>query len=268
MANKPDNRFTFEVEGRKDQDKIIWLRAFADQIVDLSKLFNRFDDLYAPGESNELRIIDLRRTNPAVVEVEVCNENNPDSASRVVSNASRVFTSLRQGIVPDDLDAGALGAIAGLTEQVGKKVGSMTWASDGTTVELGRAFADLANARLRAEEEEYGSIEGLIEQINIHENANSFRLYPDVGPTSVSCSFTNELKDLAIAAVGRKVSVRGLITYPATERFPRSIKVDEIDIYPDVEDLPRFRDLLGIVRRSEDEPASEDLIARMRDEWI
>ena len=71
----------------------------------------------------------------------------------------------------------------------------------------------LGNAR-RLEEKVTSTIDGKLEQINIHNNANTFRIYPSLpGASSVNCKFPQELLEHVQGALGSFVSVSGECFY-------------------------------------------------------
>ena len=107
----------------------------------------------------------------------------------------------------------------------------------------------------------------MLEQINIHDGANVFSIYPEIGPSRVQCHFGPSLFDKAISAVGERVSVSGTFKYKPEENFPYAVDVDDIDIYPREDELPTFDDLRGIAPDATGDILSEDFIAVRRDGW-
>ena len=75
------------------------------------------------------------------------------------------------------------------------------------------------------------------------------------------------LQKSALAGIKRKVSVSGRLKYRRNAPFPHHIDVDQIDIYPDVSQLPTFYDLRGIAKGVGNDQPSEAIVRGIRDGW-
>ena len=125
----------------------------------------------------------------------------------------------------------------------------------------------LGNAR-RLEEKMIGTIDGKLEQINIHNNANTFRIYPSLpAASSVSCKFSQELLEHVQGALGSFVSVSGECFYRPDEPFPYKINVREMEVLPPTEALPTLSDLYGIAPGTAGDKTSEQFVREIRDKW-
>lgn len=111
------------------------------------------------------------------------------------------------------------------------------------------------------------SYEGELEQINLHNEANYFYIYPYASPEKIKCNFPPELYDEAIDGIGRKVCVSGRAIYNKNQYFPYLIDVKNIDLYPAESDLPDWNDLLGIAPDATGSLLSEEFIRELRNEW-
>ena len=120
---------------------------------------------------------------------------------------------------------------------------------------------------LAVDEECEGSIEGMLEQINLHLGANTFHIYPDVGPRKVTCHFPTKLYDDAVSAVGRRVEVSGTLRYRARGEFPHQIAVTQIEVFPPVSELPDWDDLRGRAPDATGGLSTEEFVRELRDGW-
>ena len=126
----------------------------------------------------------------------------------------------------------------------------------------------LSNAR-RLEEKVTSTIDGKLEQINIHNNANTFRIYPSLpGASSVSCKFPHELLDHVQDALGSFVSVSGECFYRPDSAFPYKIKVQEMRVLPPSGELPSLSELRGIAPEATGGKSSEQFVRELRDQWL
>lgn len=109
---------------------------------------------------------------------------------------------------------------------------------------------------------------GMLELLNVHERANTFRIYPVVGPSYVTCRFKNELREAVLKAAGKHIQVSGTLKRHAGEAFPYEIAVRAIEIMPEESELPKLIELHGMAPDCTGQLASEDFIAQGRqDEW-
>lgn len=111
------------------------------------------------------------------------------------------------------------------------------------------------------------SYEGELEQINLHNEANYFYIYPYSSPDKIKCHFPADLYNEAIDGIGRKVCVTGRAIYNKNQNFPYLIEVKNIDLYTPESELPDWKDLLGIAPEATGGLLSEEFIRNLRNEW-
>jgi hypothetical protein len=98
----------------------------------------------------------------------------------------------------------------------------------------------------------YGTVEGLLEAVNIHGTNRTFGVYDPLTGKKIECKLTGKVTvdDLG-PAIGKRVAVSGLIVSRSTgERI--SIQADELEIFEDT-DLPSPEDVIGILKGYERE---------------
>ncbi|MEQ9170011.1 MAG: hypothetical protein RIE87_02280 [Rhodospirillales bacterium] len=264
-----DYRILLAVEGLFEDDGNVRLPAFIAEINTLARVVTKIDRRVSGGASaNHFRIVGLSHSSPAAVELEVCqNQGAPDTRAALVHRFSDAIAAISEGDVPEDLDRALLQDLRNLAAPVGEKLGAARLRVNGTAIELNDVFAKKIELSLAGEEFSFGSIDGRLEQINIHEGANRFSIYPEFGPNKVQCHFGSDLLDKATAAVNRTVSVEGRLKYKPNDPFPYAVEVEDIDIFPPDDEMPTFEDLRGIAPNATGDELSEVFIARMRDGW-
>ena len=124
-----------------------------------------------------------------------------------------------------------------------------------------------ADEALAIEDECDSTIEGMLEQINVHQGANTFHIYPEVGPRKLTCHFPPKLFDDAVSAVGRRVEVFGTLKYRLAAPFPYQISVISIDAFPPNHELPDWEDLRGRAPDATGALSSEAFVRKLRDGW-
>ena len=129
-------------------------------------------------------------------------------------------------------------------------------------------FRKTLRAARSNEEKVISTIDGKLEQINIHNHANTFRIYPALSHLpSVACKFPDHLLDVVQNALGKFVSVWGECSYRPSAAFPHKIDVREMKILPPSKDLPTLSDLRGIAPGATGDKSSEQFVRELRDKW-
>ncbi len=262
-----DCTITLTMQGLRDDDDYVRLPVFVSQLQTLTRILGKIDRRVSVSRANHFRVVDLSQESPAAVVLEVCRDNKTiDTRGSLVSEFNRTAVGVSQG-EPEILDRPLLQDFRNLALPVGEKISAASIKADGVVVDLTEEFAKIIELSLAGEEWASGSIEGVLEQINIHDGANVFSIYPEIGPSKVQCRFGSSLVDKAIAAVGERVAVSGMFKYKPEDNFPYTVDVDDIDIYPREDELPTFDDLRGIAPDATGDELSEDFIAVRRDGW-
>jgi hypothetical protein len=98
----------------------------------------------------------------------------------------------------------------------------------------------------------YGTVEGLLEAVNIHGTNRTFGVYDPLTGKKVECKLTGKVSvdDLG-PAIGKRVAVSGLILSRSTGGRI-SIQADKLEIFEDA-DLPSPEDVIGILKGYERE---------------
>ena len=126
---------------------------------------------------------------------------------------------------------------------------------------------NLSRAR-STEERVVSTLDGKLEEVNIHGGANTFKIYsslPHISP--VTCEFSNDLLAIVQRALGRFVSVWGQCFYRPGATSPYKIHIRKMDILPPSEELPSLDDLRGIAPEATGSKSSEQFVRELRDKW-
>lgn len=125
----------------------------------------------------------------------------------------------------------------------------------------------LSRAR-HQEDRVVSTIDGRLEQINIHNNVNTFRIYASPPASySVNCGFPPNLLETVQSSLGAFVSVSGECFYRPDAPFPYKINVQEMRMLPPAEELPTLSDLYGIAPGATGGMSSERFVRELRDAW-
>ena len=265
-----EDRITLVIEGLPEDSGRVRFNAFVSQVQKLSAALAKLDREADEGKPNTyFEIAELSYSSPVRVSLEPqAMAKHPYLGRVVVENLRLMSEALERGDDLSGYDAELLEDIRGLAKPVGKAVKSVALVFDGKTLDLTpRIAANVENA-LAVDEESDGSVDGMLEQINIHLGANTFHIYPAIGPRKISCSFPAALYDEAVAAVGKRVEVNGVLRYRANTQFPHQIVVRSIDVFPPDSELPDWEDLRGRAPNATNGMKSEDFVRELRDAWV
>lgn len=264
-----DDRITLIIEGLPEDDGQVRLGTFMAQIQSLSATVSKLDREANEGKAaTEYRITELSYSSPVKVVIEPrARPRQHYVGHAIVESLERVAHALENGGDLSGLDADLLEDIRALARPVGKTVKSTTLLFNDHVFDLTPKVTSKVETALAVDDECEGSIEGMLEQINIHEGANTFHIYPEVGPRKLTCHFPSRLFDDAVSAVGRRVEVSGTLRYRLGASYPHQIAVTAIEVVPPETDLPTWDDLRGRAPDATGALSSEAFVRELRSGW-
>ena len=93
--------------------------------------------------------------------------------------------------------------------------------------------------------ESFGSVEGKLEGLNVHEH-KIFYVWEALTGRRVQCNFADRIPlDDVLAAVTKRVAARGIVRRRRTGELV-SVQAEELRVFPAEDELPRLGDVLGI----------------------
>ena len=245
--------------------------ALLSQLQNLSAALRCIDRLVT-GQDKETayyRVVDLKHSSPAeialqAVPIEVTDDHTPEITNRFYGEWKNISD---KGEVAIDVDTKTIEAFEKLIAPLGKDFESSTLVADGYEVKLNDDTKRVLQTTLASEMSSYGTVEGKLEAINLHNNANQFRIYPLVGAHVITCKFKKNLRAIAKKSLDNYISVTGLLHYKSRDKFPYRIEVDKIVVYPPPEKLPHIADLRGVAPNATGDMSSTEFVGRLRDAW-
>lgn len=264
-----DDRITLIIEGLPEDDGQVRFGAFMSQLQSLAATIAKLDRDANDGKpATTFRIAELSYSSPVRVVLEPhALPKQHYTGHTIVQSLGRVAVALDNGSDLSGLDADLLEDIRSLARPVGKSVRNSTLIFNGQRLDLTPRVSSKVEHALAVHDECEGAIEGMLEQINIHEGANNFHIYPEVGPRKLTCHFPSRLYDDAVSAVGKKVEVTGTLRYRLGAHFPHQIAVTQIEAFPAPADLPDWDDLRGRAPDALGGLTSEAFVRELRDGW-
>jgi len=261
-----------QFEGVPEEDGRVRFGAFLSELQSLSAVLKEATRAVG-GETGKgrtyYRIAELGFSSPYTIVLEpVTPKGATDSTAQAVGNLFHTVRALSGGeAIPEDLDPELLESIKGLVSGLGRQFTSPVLSFDGEEVELGAKLGSVVDVRVVSSAKCLGTLEGCLEEINLHGDLTRFRIYPRTGPSRVSCMFPPGLREEAKNGLDRFVRVTGVLHYKARAHFPHSVDVDAIEVLPPDNEVEHLLDLRGIAPDVGDSTPSEDIVRKLRNEW-
>jgi hypothetical protein len=263
------DRITLIIEGLPEDEGQVRLGAFMSQLQSLSATITKLDrDANEGRPATYYRIVELSYSSPVRVVLEPQPlAKRPYMGAAVIEGLDRVAAALENGSDLSGVDADLLEDIRALTKPVGKAVSSSALVFRGRTFELSQKVSSKVDAALAVDEVCEGTVDGMLEQINLHHGANLFHIYPAIGARKIACHFPSKLYDEAVSAVGRRVEVSGVLHYRIRASYPHQMLVSGIEVFPPEAELPDWEDLRGRAPDATGAMSSEAFVRELRDGW-
>jgi hypothetical protein len=265
------DRITLIIEGLPEDDGQVRLAPFMSQLQRLSATISRLDREMNNGRATTyFRIAELSYKSPisVVIEPQPLRAGPTYAGHLVIDSLVRIAQTLEvEENNLSDIDADVLEDIRALARPVGRTVKNTTLIFNDYRLDLTEKLGIKIDKALAVEEESDGALEGMLDQINVHLGANTFHIYPEIGPRKVTCHFPMRLFDDAVSAVGRRVEVAGTLRYRAGANFPHQVAVAQIDVFPPDHELPSWEDLRGRAPDATGILTSEAFVRELRDAW-
>jgi hypothetical protein len=260
---------TLSLEGLPGNQGEVRLGDLVFELQALNALLLGLDRGASPDRkvSTEYRVVDLRRTNPTQVTVGgTPRAGAPDVRAVVFGRPFETLERLAKGETTG-FDYDLLEDLKQLMEPVGKRVSKAALVSNGYRADLTTEIRESITRLLEPQYISHGFIQGRLEAANVHQSANTFKLYPRVGPIKLTGHFPETLSAQIGAALGNDVIVSGQLKYRSDEPHAFAIEAETIEVLPDPETLPSFFDLLGAAPDITEGLSSEEWLALRRAEF-
>jgi hypothetical protein len=263
------DRIELIIEGLSEDEGRLRLNTFMASLQSFSAALSKLDRESNNGKAATLfEVAELSFKSPVRVVVEPKSIGaQPYVGRAVVERLKYVTDALTNGHNLVEFDAELLEDIRNLARPVGKNVKSATVVFNGSQLDLTPKIANRVDEALAIEDECEGFLEGMLEQINIHQGANTFHIFPEIGPKKVTCHFSTALFDDAVSAVGMRVEVNGTLKYRMGANFPHVIDVSSIVPFPPESEIPDWDDIRGLAPDATGKLSSEAFIRELRDAW-
>jgi len=272
------NRISLELMGLDENEGHLDLVVFSRKVRYLHEFIKVNVEEYAikqgiPSDQIAIRVVNLQHNSPAQVVCEAVCPSDPHKTpfEELVNTLKSVKSGNTSNISYESVSALknlALGSAseihrAELEVKDGEEKNSYKLSFDHDFVKEVKKMERLINE----EGVILSTIGGKLEQINLHNNTNTFKIYDAILGYSIECKFPKTLREDAMKAIDKSVSVFGECKYRLHANFPHYIKVQEMEILPNPSELPSLGDLRGIAPNMTDGKSPEEFVRELRDGW-
>ena len=268
MAHK--NRFVFSIEGSEQKGHQLDLSVFAKKTSQFLNLL-RNSAKESGRDGAVFHVVGLSHGSPATIECEPAGQNYEDAT--VLFDSTRKWLNCAEEGQAHKLSHAVLSSMEKLAhydseEAAGIRIQTIADGAEDKTYTFDDRFRKILIESRKAEEKIISTIDGKLEQINIHKNANTFKIYSFIPiRPPVTCKFPASWLEKVRSALKRFVSVRGECFYRPEGAFPYKIDGWEMIVLPRSEELPSLSDLRGIAPDATGEKSSEQFVRDLRDQW-
>lgn len=216
------------------------------------------------------RVVHLSHSSPVRIECEPIDKNKRTSTA-VIEQIEKNLNSVEEGKTEDLSHAFLRHAeqLAGFSpEKISRLEIKINGESNNKLCKFDDEFRKKLTMARRLEESVVSTIDGKLEQINVCNGANTFKIYVSI-PTvsSIACKFPQTLLKEVKNSLGRFVSVSGRCLYRPDAVLPYQIEVQAMEVLPVSEELPSLRDLCGIAPGLTKGKTPEQFVREKRDQW-
>ena len=267
---KDKNIFKITIEALDDKSGDVDLDVCIQQLTHLEKALKKTAKKISQQKPVKFKITKASKNSPFNAEIAIEWDDINDQ-NHLITNIKSDLKAIKYGHIKEsNLEYDILQEYKKISKFYSRKDDRYKTTIDFFDSEVTTFDADFTkniDSFFRENDNCIASYEGELEQINLHNGINYFYIYPYGLPEKIKCSFPQELCDIAIDGIGRKVCITGDAIYTQNQQFPHVINVKEIDVYSPEIDLPTWNDLLGIAPDATGELLSEEFVRRLRNEW-
>lgn len=218
--------------------------------------------LSGASRDNAPQITRLEMNSPALVVFEA--QANAARFERFFSDLAIVAND---GTAPQMLGRGAFEILKAFSLPVGRSVAEARIRFGDTEIVIDIAARKRIESVFGNDDSSEGTIDGMLEAINVHGKKNVFALYPVVGANRVTCIFDDKLLHKVRPALGKYVEIKGELKYRWREKFPYEAIALDLSILPDWDEQPSFEDIIGMAPSATGGIPAEEFTRQQRHGW-
>ena len=240
-----ETRLTLRLFGDRDY---IPIEPFLEAVGDTLSLLNDLDAAISARPRGTLRwlIADLGRGSATLTLMPETIVEDIDVGTEVVNRFVDGLDQInREATPPPYFTDEVLEKARGLASVLGAGVKRIEVQGPVRKTVITQRLAANVDEIIGKEYEYSGSVEGTLEMISVH-GEGSFNVYHAISGRRVQCNLPKHLLETAKEALGRRVLVHGRLRVNA-KGHPRRVLVEGIRVLGREEELPKAKDIRGIL---------------------
>jgi hypothetical protein len=190
----------------------------------------------------EYRITDLKYGSATVKLEAVRNGKRKDHRTKAISFFRKTVSDLQHGKIDPRIRPEELGTFRNLAEPLKHNAKRVVIGRVSITERFDKTIGKLLDESISSE----GSVVGVLERLNVHDDRNEFVIYPPDAGSQITCLFPETLLDDVRRAIKRNVTVTGTQFYRHGSALPYRIHAIAIDTHPDDSELPSLHDVRAL----------------------
>ena len=264
-------RIKMQMSGSPPQEERVLLKNFTNQLKALQRTLEEVDHIFVGPKKKSLTytVVDLGLNSPINVTIEG-QLIDPEIDYR--ENVHSLFFSglddiVSRGSAPKEFNLRVLQSIKEFTSTIGRGFSRVKLFKNGSEIDIAEPLGASIDKILGGDKWESGAINGMLEALNIHDNRNACVIYPEIGAKKINGFFSSSDFQKILEAVGKNVTVFGQIAYKERENFPYEIKIEDIEVLPDEDQLPTLSSFIGVAPNATGDLSTQEFIRNIRNEW-
>ncbi|WP_321392169.1 hypothetical protein [Emcibacter sp.] len=233
-------------------DTNLSVTSFSQGIEGLRKAVSKF-------KCRDLKIVQLSSNSPVHMTVE--------GSGQLSEFYGGLYEFQKTNKIPSSWPRSTIDAVREFLDPIGKSIGHLLiGCNDTNTLHVSPEFRLNFENSIQGDYSAFGTIDGMLDAVNIHGKKNTLTIYPVVGKAKITCEFDGEHLEKIKNYIGCYVEASGELSYRWRDRHPHSAVVTKIKVIVE-DDLPTFSQLYGMAPNATHGLPSEEFVRGVRKEW-
>ncbi len=249
------NKLSMVIHPLQGDEANLTVASFTTSVDALRKVAGKF-------HCKDLRIVKLSSNSPVTLTVA--------DAIPEVPSLEMFITGLddfkNTGEIPIAWGRAVIDSVLDLLAPVGKSVARFSISTDKKSLEIDAKYKVAFENKIQRDFSAVGSVDGMLEAVNIHGKKNTVALYPVIGNSKIALTFDDQLLEKIKQFIGFYVEITGELVYRWRDKHPYAGTISGIE-HINEDGLPTFSDLFGLAPNATKGVPAEDFITSIRSEW-
>ena len=263
-----EKKISLIMEGPDENSGDVDLDNFLKEIEQLKKVISNIDEEINGGKkTSRLAVVGLSHNSPATIALEIRTRLPfEDLSNTIFQRFHDLIKKVQSHNKAEDENFTILGELYKLFSPIGKSMKSIVIGFNEERVLLSQDMENYIEEILTKNEKKYStSVEGMLEEINVHNNKNLFKIFLDRAYSGyIRCQFPDDKLPQASNALKKRVLVKGTGKFRKGDIFPHQMEVLEIKVLPSANDLIPLISIMGVAPEATADLSSEDFVKTSR----